>query len=1027
MAGNEQAIDEVVRPETYKQLSDLDIALDNSTAKMAIAAKQANLLNDTLAGAKTFQDYTTKAQQAAIATAAVTAAQNKATITATQLQKTQAQLQAGLDRQALAAQKATSAYTALDKQHKQAALSAKDASVAFGIESEEAQLAAKSANELGDRLKEADKSVGESRRNVGNYAGGIVEGFGKVYSVIRQAAFILPGIGISGIFLAIFEGIKLVAEKLDLFNSVLTVTEQKQKAFNDALKSTEYKSAVEGVEQLTINLQRAKDVFIDKDRVIDEYNNTIGKTAGNVSTLDQAEQGLVKHGAAFIQITLLKAAAMLSLQNGSQTELDYEEKIQKLNDKSEDSRNSLAKFEKLKTTNKDYYDQYISSIKNTVAYDIAANNRGIVEIEKKRKESLENTLKTAKNIYAKVDELAKGNGLNQASDTTGSTGDVSENAKRDNDYANSILEGKKLISQKTIDDDKKSFADRIKATQEFGKAQAQILLNNEKLAQTARGLSPVQAFTIESDYNNAILSLKIDTDKKIQALRDAQLKAIDDYYNKQVDTAKKAEAKIVESNNAEYDTKIDAINKYYKFAEDTVNKAAKIEIKLAGDNASKIGEIKENQAGRILEIQTFTNTQIQKLDKERSDQAQKDLTDLFTYEKAQADNAISDLEARNDAITELSETQRTKERNAIEEQYRDGKISKERYQQDLLAIDDKYNIARLARAVVTEKATLDILQGKENVDVAFAVGNGASAAQVAEIKSKSGVSQQAKKVTSAKTALSGAVDKNDTDINNSNELDRQKTLKDTALAISTVNDLAQEGFKIAAAGYANEISLLEQKKQLIEDVAKSDIDAVNGSIASAKTKQNEINVINARAAADQKALDNQIKQEKRKAAVAQKEADIAAIISKTAVAVITAYAQGGAVFGIPLAALVAAIGAAELAVAIATPIPSFAKGVTNFKGGIARYGEAGVEQVTIPGQKPFLTTGETIGYLPRGTDIKSNMELLQMARPRNTGYVGGEDIGWKEVVKALDRNKPEKQKRPVVHVHTGGSGYGLRR
>jgi len=38
-----------------------------------------------------------------------------------------------------------------------------------------------------------------------------------------------------------------------------------------------------------------------------------------------------------------------------------------------------------------------------------------------------------------------------------------------------------------------------------------------------------------------------------------------------------------------------------------------------------------------------------------------------------------------------------------------------------------------------------------------------------------------------------------------------------------------------------------------------------------------------------------------------------------------------------------------------------------------------------------------------------------------------EQIGWKEVVAAIREQKQPAQKRPVVNVHLGSSGYGLRR
>ncbi len=52
--------------------------------------------------------------------------------------------------------------------------------------------------------------------------------------------------------------------------------------------------AVSDVAQLRQEVQLAKDGFIDKQKVIEHYNETMGKTAGIVTTLDGVEQQLVK-------------------------------------------------------------------------------------------------------------------------------------------------------------------------------------------------------------------------------------------------------------------------------------------------------------------------------------------------------------------------------------------------------------------------------------------------------------------------------------------------------------------------------------------------------------------------------------------------------------------------------------------------------------------------------------------------------------------------------------------------------------
>jgi len=70
---------------------------------------------------------------------------------------------------------------------------AKDAAIAYGENSRQAKEASAAAAALDSRIKSADAAVGDYQRNVGNYSGAVVSGFQKVFSVVRQLAYILPG------------------------------------------------------------------------------------------------------------------------------------------------------------------------------------------------------------------------------------------------------------------------------------------------------------------------------------------------------------------------------------------------------------------------------------------------------------------------------------------------------------------------------------------------------------------------------------------------------------------------------------------------------------------------------------------------------------------------------------------------------------------------------------------------------------------------------------------------------------------
>lgn len=134
-------------------------------------------------------------------------------------------------RKIAASQQEQKINNALTNEYKQLSLASADASLRFknyaltlGANHPVTLQAKADALALRTQLVTLDTAVGESGKNVGNYANSVGKAAGSVYGVIRKAANILPGLGISGIFLAIFEGLKYASEALGFFNTKLSDT-----------------------------------------------------------------------------------------------------------------------------------------------------------------------------------------------------------------------------------------------------------------------------------------------------------------------------------------------------------------------------------------------------------------------------------------------------------------------------------------------------------------------------------------------------------------------------------------------------------------------------------------------------------------------------------------------------------------------------------------------------------------------------------------------------------------------------------
>lgn len=149
----------------------------------------------------------------------------------------------------------------------------------------------------------------------------------KTQSAFKQVAgaiFSLNTLINLGVLALVLYGKELGNLISSLFKGAGAFDEAKKRfeLLNQAFESKSVLKAVTEVDELRRNIELAKDGFISKKDVIDQYNKSVGNTAGQVSTLDEAEQSLVKNGQAYIRLTLLKAAANLANEEAAKAQVD---------------------------------------------------------------------------------------------------------------------------------------------------------------------------------------------------------------------------------------------------------------------------------------------------------------------------------------------------------------------------------------------------------------------------------------------------------------------------------------------------------------------------------------------------------------------------------------------------------------------------------------------------------------------------------------------------------------------------------
>jgi len=234
-----------------------------------------------------------------------------------------------------------------------------------------------------------------------------------------------------------------------------------------------------------------------------------------------------------------------------------------------------------------------------------------------------------------------------------------------------------------------------------------------------------------------------------------------------------------------------------------------------------------------------------------------------------------------------------------------------------------------------------------------------------------------------------------------NEIERRKKVEEVG------QELFNLGKTLGAATFTRRINEIEKEKTALTERTNLEIANVQASTDTEEQKADRIAVINAKAASDQALLDEKIKQQKIKQAKFDKAANIASIIMNTAVAVSKTIGVLG-FFGTPLALLTAALGAAQLATVIATPIPEYktGKGKGDNYSGPAIVGDGGMSELVIePDGRMYVTPDKpTMTNVSAGTQVISGPEFKRMlANPNINHRVNGSNIDISKLVQSNDR------------------------
>jgi hypothetical protein len=336
------------------------------------------------------------------------------------------------------------------------------------------------------------------------------------------------------------------------------------------------------------------------------------------------------------------------------------------------------------------------------------------------------------------------------------------------------------------------------------------------------------------------------------------------------------------------------------------------------ENSNKdIQKAETDAAIGIIAIKKNTDDQL-KADAEATDEWSKNAIKKQTNDQIKAIN--DGLEERINAI----EKQGDAELDAALTAYTKGEINKQQYEDKKLEIENKVRKESLLAEIAYQKLLLE-------------VSNLSPEEKAKALAKLAGLERQIRQM--------GIKDAEDA-ANKEMTIEERKNAKLKELKkelIGLAGDIFTGGIDRQKNQVQEQIDALEAKKQ-------KDIEVATQSIANEQQRAAAISTIEARAAAERERLERRKRQLDQERAKYERIKNIADIIQSTAVAVVGALgAKPWGPQNIALAAIVGAIGAAQIARVIATPIPKFYGGKSreNKYEGQAIVGDGGRQEAII--------------------------------------------------------------------------------
>lgn len=830
------------------------------------------------------------------------------------------------------------------------------------------------ANSLNNKLKEIDAQFGNYQRNVGNYASSWNGLNVQTQQLLRE----LPSLTVSfnQFFLAISNNLPMFADELR------RASEEFKRMKAEGL------TAIPVWKQLLGSIFSWQAALVIGITLLSAYGSEIAKWVGS---LFKAEKAVNEVAMAEIDLAnarrkgisdSVKERTELELlykatQDASRSMKERDAAASELQKKYPSYLGNMSKEDillgKASSSYKELTKALIANAQARAIEDkMVENNKKILDLDKQRIGSLVKQVQEQRILNEVIAAREKGydytvNGvavsiagqkkrIEDAKDAAKSYADqISILRKSNENLINNININDLLNSDdKTLEDAKKKaeeYAEYIKKiTEDLAKSRIDLIADGRKK----------EIAEVSKEYEDRIKEIKGNSEKEIEL-------------RKNLETLK---GKAIAEINDKYDKELLEIEK------------ANLENRLAS-----IGDNSNEELDKRLNLQIQLNNMMR--DAELND-AEKNGNDVLAirmkYMKRENDLIMQNLEERfgmiesnTDRMIDRQETAALEEANLLKKQYANGEIGKEDYEKRLYDIGVKYAKARLEtlmKEVEAEMALLDPSSEKYQ-DLEDRLINLQS--QINGINYDDATKKREEWIDKFKEGLSGM---------NSAARD---ALGETAGIFEGLSDImadvAEEGklsFENMAQAvgkivsgitslmtdiYDARIENIEKEQEANDEAYDKEIERIesleeNGAISTEEAEARKRD-------AEKKTAAKNEELEKKKAALQEKQAKWDKANSIVQAGIATALAITKALPNLVLAALVGAMGAAQIAVIAAQPIPRYAKGTKDHPGGLAIVGDGGKKEGIITDNGLFVTPDKpTLVNLPAHAQVIPDLSYI---------------------------------------------------